>query len=348
MSQPQSTVLSDVTRVTVVWTFLLFPLVTACFIGTWPYSSYLMRERAYHRLTKPYKVEFSFTTSIERDGKRVQVTHPLLVSLSRAYRKEFGRFRYLFPVESVSFFGESPQDASLLRCFPEIRTIRLSSVKNVDEVLARVSQLPNLQRVEIRDCDSLTHKGIAHLGNARHLVNLEIIRCDITGTGFSKWRTPVLQVLRFDGCPLTDDSVWSLKGLTNLRVLGLRQSRISWVRNTKKLGLFSHLEELDLTGSSLCVDGFFDMADEGAFSNLRVLKISSRMMRNDGAQWRMLWEDLPEPIRLLRLEELSFEKGLLTDPDSRNTVLEFIEAQPRLKTFNYPKLLDKPLRLQER
>ena len=213
---------------------------------------------------------------------------------------------FIHPVVKVHFWDDVQQGKADLsqvdgfcqriHAFPQLRFVRLE--RGTDDRLAGISQLRNLQRLEIIHAQPIGHQGISALGNMANLRRLDLSdacvsdevlfhlsrlqnlreirihyeRDKVTDAGLRHIAgLHNLEVLVLDRCHVTDDGLARLSALPKLRVLeiGPCDPRVT-DKGIEHLASLSGLEELHLSGVLATERGLLRLARLRHLSEVRI------------------------------------------------------------------------------
>lgn len=149
-----------------------------------------------------------------------------------------------------------------------------------DEILSKVVANPSLRRLKLYDCGRLTKEGIAQVGAAAGLEELEVGRCINRGdTVLQALRHhPSLRSLNVKECGVTDSGVQSLRELPKLKHLALHYERRLSDAALDVIPLLTELRSLSLTSNVPAGHGWAGfspgaLARLSALNNLEVLSL---------------------------------------------------------------------------
>jgi beta-lactamase regulating signal transducer with metallopeptidase domain/Leucine-rich repeat (LRR) protein/tetratricopeptide (TPR) repeat protein len=129
----------------------------------------------------------------------------------------------------VRLSNATDADLAALKNLDEITSFWISGRNVTDAGLARLEEMPNLERINLVNCYSITDAALAHLKPLQKLKYLFIFGARITDDGLPNLEgLTQLKDFRLDGCSrITDAALGHLSGMRNLHTIGLGGTQVT-------------------------------------------------------------------------------------------------------------------------
>jgi Leucine-rich repeat (LRR) protein len=227
-----------------------------------------------------------------------------------------------------------------LRKSTSLKALRIGSLSFNDDAMLEVSQIPQLEQLNVYWQENITDRGVAGFADHPALKSLSTGRSKLTDASLSVLsRIPTLESLTLPGAGFSDDGVALLAGLKNLKSLDIGMSGNSSLtdRSLRAITQWSSLERLSTGGRGMTDDGIAQLAK---LNRLRHLLLSGVTIADDGFQAIGELKDLESlslspaaPITVAQINHLNSLPFLKTVQLSKVTKDQTVLNLTRLKNL---------------
>lgn len=181
---------------------------------------------------------------------------------------------------TLSAKGVSPETASALRRFPEIRLLEIRQNRLDADLCGAIAHLENLRYLELARCDVDGDLGAA-LADCHRLDALRLVDCNVARSSWDVTRLPTgLRMLDLSGMRVDSTQVTAIGRLVQLESLGLARTGLD---SSVLIGVreLPRLEFLDVRGLEIDDDSVDDLSKLRA---LRWLVIDDTRLTESGLE----------------------------------------------------------------
>jgi hypothetical protein len=146
-------------------------------------------------------------------------------------------------------------DLKLLKALPGLQGLTLDgNAALTNDGLKLVGQLRNLTTLFIADCPLITDEGLVHLRNLAKLQSVQLVRCNMDGSGLKHVKHLPISYLVLNYTPVIDEHLAAVAFMTELTVLDMQEAAIT-SRGLVHVKDLTKLWELDLNRTAVDDEG---------------------------------------------------------------------------------------------
>jgi hypothetical protein len=170
-------------------------------------------------------------------------------------------------------------DLQLLRSLPIVQDLTLAYNDALsNECLKHVGKLKDLRGLYIAGCPRITDAGLSHLRDLSQLTSLQLVRCNMDGSGLVHVQKLPITYLILNYTQVTDENLAFVSSMSDLANLCMQDSAVT-SRGLVHLRGLTKLWELDLNRTAVDDEGLVHLT---GLTKLKHLLLSDTKVTDEG------------------------------------------------------------------